>query len=146
MRVAIPIVFLMLAEMALGAEVDHLNVGGVMPDGLPFTPAVRVGDVLYLSGQVGVQPGTLDLVPGGIEAEARQTMSNVRAVVEAAGLTMQDVVKCTVMLEDIGEWGTFNEVYQEFFETPYPARSAFGADGLALGARAEVECLAAYPE
>ena len=128
------------------AEVTYLDGGGVMPDGLPFTPAVRVDDTLYLSGQVGVKPGSLELVPGGIEAEARQTLENVKAVVEANGLTMQDVVKCTVMLEDIAEWGTFNEVYVTFFEAPYPARSAFGADGLALGARAEVECLAVYPD
>jgi len=117
-----------------------------MPDGLPFSPAVRVDDTLYLSGQVGVKPGTLELVEGGIDAEARQVLENVRAVVEANGLTMQDVVKCTVMLEDIAEWGTFNKIYMTFFKAPYPARSAFGADGLALGARAEVECLAVYPD
>ena len=71
-------------------------------------------------------------------------MENIRAVLQANGLTMKDVVKCTVMLEDIAEWGAFNRVYESFFEAPYPARSAFGADGLALGARLEVECMAVY--
>jgi reactive intermediate/imine deaminase len=139
-------IHVLFAGAATAAEVTHHNGGGVMPEGLPFTPAVRVDDTLYLSGQVGVKPGTLELVPGGIEAEARQTMENVRAVVEANGLTMADIVKCTVMLEDISEWGTFNEIYVEYFDAPFPARSAFGADGLALGARAEVECLAVYPD
>ena len=72
-------------------------------------------------------------------------MQNIATMLEANGYSMSDVVKCTVMLEDISEWGTFNEVYQTFFEAPYPARSAFGADGLAVGARVEVECFAAVP-
>lgn len=110
---------------------------------LPFSEAVRVGDLLFLSGQIGVRPGTLELVEGGIEAEARQTMENIRATLEKHGYGMDDVVKCTVMLADISEWDTFNGVYRTFFEEPFPARSAFGADGLALDARVEVECVAA---
>ena len=133
--------FLLLASAcASGPSVRHLT-GGAGPD-LPFSEAVRVGDMLYLSGQIGNRPGTLELVPGGIRAEARQTMENIRAVLERHGSSLERVVKCTVMIDDIAEWGAFNEVYVEFFPGPRPARSAFGADGLALGAAVEVECWA----
>lgn len=120
---------------------DYLT-GFVLPEGLPFSEAVRVGDVLYLSGQIGVRPRTLELVAGGIEPEARQTMDNIRTVLRAAGSSLGHVIKCTVFLADMTEWAAFNEVYQSYFEAPYPARSALGANGLALGARVEVECIA----
>ena len=122
--------------------IEFLNSGRIVPATLPFSEAVRVGDTLYLSGQVGIKPGTLELVPGGIEAESRQALENIRTTLEAHGYSMRDVVKCTVMLADIAEWATFNEVYKAFFSPPYPARSALGANGLAIGARVEVECLA----
>ena len=125
--------------------VEFLNSGKVIAPGLPLSEAVRVGDTLYLSGVVGVVPGELKVVPGGLAAEARQALGNVRTMLEAQGLGLKNVVKCTVMLADIAEWGAFNEVYKEFFSAPYPARAAFGASGLALGARVEVECIAAYP-
>ncbi len=125
--------------------VEFLNSGKVIAPGLPLSEAVRVGDTLYLSGVVGVVPGELKVVPGGLAAEARQALGNVRTMLEAQSLGLKNVVKCTVMLADIAEWGAFNEVYKEFFSAPYPARAAFGASGLALGARVEVECIAAYP-
>ena len=125
------------------AAAEFYPSSGALPPDLPFSEAVRVGDLVILSGQVGVEPGSLDLVEGGVAAEARQTMENIRSVLEANGLSMKDVVKCTVMLDDISQWAAFNEVYSEFFEPPYPARSAFGADGLAIGAAVEVECQAA---
>jgi reactive intermediate/imine deaminase len=124
------------------APIEFLNSGKVVPTTLPFSEAVRVGDTLYLSGQVGIKPGTLELAPGGIEGEARQTLDNIRTTLEAHGYALRDVVKCTVMLADIAEWAAFNEVYRSFFSPPYPARSALGANGLALGARVEVECIA----
>jgi len=123
--------------------VQFLNSGKVVPTNLPFSEAVRVGNTLYLSGQVGIVPGTPKLVPGGIKEEARQTMENIRASLEVHGYAMTDIVKCTVMLADISEWAAFNEVYKTFFTGRYPARSALGANGLALGARVEVECIAA---
>ena len=125
------------------ANVEFLNSGKVMPTNLPFSEGVRVGTVLYLSGQIGIPPGSEKLVGGGIKEEARQTMENIRMSLEANGYTMSDVVKCTVMLADISEWGTFNGVYRSFFSDRYPARSALGANGLAMGARVEVECIAA---
>jgi len=123
-------------------RVDFLNPGTILPTGLPFSEAVRVDHTLYLSGLVGTKPGTLELIPGGIEAETRQTMENIRMTLEAHGASMQDVVKCTVFLADISEWSAFNSVYKTYFQGPYPARSALGTTGLALGARVEVECLA----
>jgi len=123
-------------------KVEFLNSGKVYPAGVPLAEAVRVGDTLYLSGQIGIQPGTLKLVPGGIREEARQTMSNIRTTLEAHGYTMRDVVKCTVILADISKWGDFNEIYKTFFTAPYPARTAMGVSGLAIGAQVEVECIA----
>jgi reactive intermediate/imine deaminase len=123
--------------------VEFLNSGKVLPTNLPFSEAVRVGSMLYLSGQIGIVPGSRKLVEGGIREEARQTMANIKTSLEAHGYAMTDVVKCTVMLADISEWGTFNEVYKSFFSGRYPARSALGANGLAMGARVEVECIAA---
>ncbi len=123
-------------------RVEFLNSGKVTPTTLPFSEAVRVGDTLYLSGQIGIKPATLELAPGGIAGEARQTLENIRTTLETHGYALRDVVKCTVMLADIAEWAAFNEVYRGFFAPPYPARSAFGTGGLALGARVEVECIA----
>jgi reactive intermediate/imine deaminase len=115
----------------------------VLPTGLPFSEAVRVGNTVYLSGQIGNKPGTLDLVPGGIAAEARQVMENIKTTLEAHNLSLDKVVKCTVMLESMADWPVFNREYMTFFkEGRYPARSAFGSSGLALGAKVEVECIA----
>ena len=113
------------------------------PAKLPFSQAVRVGDILYLSGALGNAPGTRNVVPGGIEAETKQAMENIGAVLKANGLTFDDVFKCTVMLADMAQWETFNKIYVTYFKPDrLPARSAFGANGLARGARVELECLA----
>src|SRR5262249_9374565 len=130
---------------ALAAErpaVEYLNNAKLLPGALPFSEAVRLGDTLYLSGQVGIQPGTMKLVPGGIQPEARQALANIEAVLKANGRTLTDLVKCTVMLADIADWPAFNEVWKSVLHAPFPARSALGASGLALGARVEIECLA----
>lgn len=108
---------------------------------LPFSAAVRVGDMLYLSGQLGTD-STGALVKGGIEPETRQAMENIRSLVEANGSSMDRVGKCLVMLADMAEWGAMNRVYVTFFPDHLPARSAMGASGLALGARVEIECIA----
>ena len=108
---------------------------------LPFSAVVRVGDMLYLSGQLGTDGGG-KLVAGGIGPETRQTMENIRAVLEANGSSMNRVVKCLVMLADMAEWGAMNREYVTFFPDHLPARSALGASGLALGARVEIECIA----
>jgi reactive intermediate/imine deaminase len=107
----------------------------------PFSPAVRVGNTLYLSGQIGTD-STNALVPGGIGPETQQTMENIRDVLQRTGSSMERVVKCTVMMADMKEWPAMNEVYTTFFPGAKPARSAFGATALALGARVEIECIA----
>jgi 2-iminobutanoate/2-iminopropanoate deaminase len=109
----------------------------------PFTPAVQVGDVLYLAGQIGTAASAQGgVVPGGIQAETRQTMLNIKDVLDKSGSSMDHVFKCTVMLADMKEWDAMNEVYTTFFPNHKPARSALGANGLALNARVEIECLA----
>lgn len=122
-------------------DVQFLNMPGTEDLGLPFSSAVRVDNTLYLSGNIGNLPGKNDLIAGGIGPETRQTMENMKAVLEQFGSSMDQVVKCTVFLADITEWGAMNEVYRTFFKNP-PARSALGASGLALDARVEIECIA----
>lgn len=131
-----------LAETASLKGVEHLNSAEFARTGLPFSEIVRVGSMLYLSGQMGTVPGSVRLVEGGMAAEARQALQNVRRALEAHGYSLQHVVKCTVMLADMQDWPAFNEVYREFFSAPYPARSAFGASGLALGGRLEIDVIA----
>ena len=111
---------------------------------IPFSMAVRVGDTLYLSGVIGTRAdGTL---PAGIEAQSRQVMDNIGGALARTGRSFDDVFKCTVMIEDMKDWPAFNRVYVAYFkEGRLPARSAFGSDGLALGALVEVECLAPAP-
>ena len=112
---------------------------------LPFSEAVRLGDTLYVSGQIGILPGTLTLASGGIGPEARRVLENLKAILEHHGSSLDQVVKCTVFLADIKEWPAFNEIYREYFKTNLPARSALAASGLAFGARVEVECIAFVP-
>ena len=146
---------LLAAGAALGLQagcasqapaVTHLNSGKVLPTGLPFSEAVRVGNTVYLSGQLGnvPGPGPITLAPGGMAGEAKQGMDNIQTALQAHGLSMADVVKCTVMLADMSELGAFNDVYKTYFSGNFPARSAFGSNGLAFNARVEVECIAAW--
>ena len=107
--------------------------------------AVLYDDFIFLSGMLGTVPGTGKLAEGGIGPETRQTMENIRAALEGVGGSMDDVLKCTVFLADIGEWAAMNAEYTTFFEN-MPARSAVGVSGLGLGARVEIECMAAMPE
>src|SRR5688500_14307839 len=108
---------------------------------LPFSAAVRVGNLLFLSGQMGTNEKT-EIVAGGIEAETRQTFANMKAILERHGSSLDRVVKCTVMLADMAEWPAMNAVYVKQFQKHLPARSAFGVSALALGGRVEIECIA----
>ena len=105
-----------------------------------FSPAVRVGNLLFLSGQIGTD-STGRLVQGGLQAEARQALNNVRATLERYGSSMDRVAKCTVFLADIRDYADFNEIYVSYFRARKPARSAIAGSGLALNARVEVECI-----
>ena len=115
-------------------EQDALN--------LPFAEGVRVGDVIVLSGQIGAKPGSLELVPGGVQAETRQTLENIKASLHRYGSSMDRVFKCTVFIRDMADWPAMNEVYVEMFDGHRPARSAVGASGLALDGNVEIECFA----
>lgn len=121
---------------------EYFNMGNA--PGRPFTLAVRAGDYIHLSGQMGTDEK--GLVPGGFEAQSRKAMDNIAAIMKAMNLSMDHLVKCTVMLADMKKWGDFNKIYVGYF-TPgkLPARSAFGVNGLALGGEIEVECLAYAP-
>ncbi len=131
-----------LAASAGAADVEILRSGAVNPPDLPFSDGVRVGRLVILSGMLGIKPHTMELAEGGLEAQARQTFDNLKAVLAAHGLSLKDVVRVQVMLADIADWPRFNAIYREYFSEPWPARSAFGASGLALGARVEVETFA----
>ncbi len=123
--------------------VDYIRSDATKAAGLPFSDAVRVGDVLYLSGQMGVKPGTKELMPGGVGPQARQAMDNIGATLAANGLDFDAIFKATVMLADMSDWPAFNEIYLGYFKPErLPARSAFGAAGLALDGRVEIEVMA----
>jgi reactive intermediate/imine deaminase len=109
--------------------------------GLPFSEAVRVGDLLYLSGKLGTDSSG-KVVSGGIAAETRQTLENIKDALERCGSSLDHVVKATVMLADMNEWGEMNTVYVAYFSNHLPARSAMGVNGLARGARVEIEVVA----
>jgi 2-iminobutanoate/2-iminopropanoate deaminase len=108
----------------------------------PYSPAIRSGDFLFISGQVGLKPGTRELAAGGITAETTQALENVRTILTAAGLKPSDVVRCNVFLADIRDYDAMNAVYGPFFGAAPPARSAFAVAGLPVGARVEIECTA----
>lgn len=121
--------------------IEHIGAPTHGGKRLPFSDAVRVGDMVYLSGAIGVAAD--GALPEGIEAQAREAMDHIGRVLERQGRGFDDIVKCTVMLKDMADWPAFNAVYVSYFDgQKFPARSAFGADGLALGALVELECLA----
>ncbi len=111
-------------------------------NGRPFSEAVKVGNMLVLSGNIGIDPSTGKLAPGGIKGESKQVMENIKRTLEKYGSSLDHVFKCTVMLADIKEWADFNKVYVTYFPNKKPARSAFGSSGLAMNCRVEVECWA----
>ena len=108
----------------------------------PYSQAITTDDLVFCSGQVGLDPATGELVPGGVEAEAERVIHNLEAVLDAAGCTLADVVKTTCFLADINDFGTFNSVYAKFWPDPPPARSTFGVAALPRGARVEIEAIA----
>ena len=112
---------------------------------LPFSPAVRAGDTLYLSGQIGQVPTGMDPHKEGFDAAVRNSMDSIGKILKDNGLDFGHVVKCTVMLDDMADWPRFNDVYVSYYQGKrLPARSAFGADGLARGAPLEIECIASF--
>lgn len=109
---------------------------------VPLSAAVTWGDLVFLSGQLGIDPATGELAPGGVGPETRQALANVGRLVDRHGSSIDRVVKCTVFLVDLADYGPMNEEYRRVFSEKPPARSAMAVAGLALGARVEIECLA----
>ena len=129
------------SEADASPAVEWLRAPGTEELELPFSPAVRVGNTLYLSGALGIVPGTRNLAEGGILGETQQALENISTTLDNFGSSMDNVVKCTVFLADIREWAAMNEIYTTFFPNK-PARSAVGISGLGLSARVEIECIA----
>ena len=111
---------------------------------LPFSAAVRTGAVLYLSGQLGIEPGNNKLVEGGIAAETRQALENIEAALFDAGSSKEKLVRCEVFLSDFSDFSAMNDAYKAFFGSrPYPARTAVAVAGMALNAKIEIQATAA---
>lgn len=110
----------------------------------PYSHAVRVGTLLFCSGQIPLDPATGTLVPGDIKAQTERVLQNLKAVLEHENLTLGHVVKATVFLTDLAEFGAMNEVYSRFFTRDFPARSTVQVAGLPRGARVEIEVIASY--
>lgn len=108
----------------------------------PYSQAIEANGTVYVSGQLPINPATGEFAEGGIQAEARQSLTNIKNILAEEGLTMKNVAKVTVLLADISNFAAVNEVYAEFFEAPYPARSAFAVAALPKGANIEIEAIA----
>ena len=128
---------------AAGSTIEVLGADQTKRLNLPFSEAVAIGDLLFLSGQIGSKPGELGLVEGGIQAETRQTMKNIIAILEKHGSSVDQLIKCTIFLGNMDEWGDMNIAYIEALGDHRPARSALGVSGIALGGSVEIECIAA---
>jgi 2-iminobutanoate/2-iminopropanoate deaminase len=122
-----------------------IPAGGAKPLA-PYSPGIRMNHLVFTSGQVGLDPTTGKLVEGGVEAQARQVMLNLKAVLEAAGSDFEHVLKCTVFMQDMNDYGAINAVYGEFFKEDPPARSAVAVKGLPVGALVEIEAIALVKE
>ena len=128
---------------AQGGNKQVINPPNARPGAVPSS-AVRVGDLVFLSGALGTKPGGGGLADGGIEGQTRQALENVKASAALAGVTMADIAKCTVFLTDVANFQAMNGVYREFFPTDPPARTTVGVAGLVVpGALIEIECIAA---
>ncbi len=108
----------------------------------PYSQAIKAGDTVYVSGQLGIDPSTGNFAEGGTEAQARQSLTNISNILKEAGLSMKNVVKVTVLLADINDFAAVNEIYKDFFEAPFPARSAFAVAALPKGGKIEIEAIA----
>lgn len=135
---------ILLTTFGLSADApDRLVLPKNLENNYPFSDAVKVGNLLFISGLVGENDENI-LVEGGLVAETHQIFVTMITILKEYDLSLEDVVKCTVFLDNVDEWGKFNTIYTQYFTKPYPARSALGADGLALGASLELECIAQF--
>lgn len=108
----------------------------------PYSQAIEANGIVYVSGQLGIDPATGNFAEGGAVAQARQSLTNISNILKEAGLSMKNVVKVTVLLADINDFAAVNEIYKDFFEAPFPARSAFAVAALPKGGKIEIEAIA----
>ena len=108
----------------------------------PYSQAVVAGNTIYVSGQIPIVPEKGELIEGGIEEQTRQSLTNISNILKEAGMSMKNVVKVTVLLADINDFAAVNEIYKDFFEAPFPARSAFAVAALPKGGKIEIEAIA----
>ena len=143
---AIAVLFL-VAAMAQKAEIGKQEIRtDKAPKAVgPYSQGIVAGGFVFCAGQIPIDPATGKIVEGGIEDQTRRVLKNLAAVLEAAGSSLDHVVKCTVILTDMNDFAAMNKVYAEFFKAPAPARATFGSSGLALNAKVEIECIAVKP-
>jgi 2-iminobutanoate/2-iminopropanoate deaminase len=133
----------LLACGVLEADMKNAVATTAAPQAIgPYSQAVSTGPWLFCSGQIGLDPGTGQLVPGGIDAETSRVLENLRAVLDAAGATLDCVVRTTIYLVDLGDFGRVNEIYARYFSAPFPARATVGVAALPRGARVEIDAIA----
>ena len=128
-----------------GPAVDHYSDPGIAQMKLPFSSAVKVGDTIYLAGEIGIDPATGKIVPGGAGPETTQVFANITRTLAHYGAGLSDIVKCTVFIDDMAHYGEMNAAYAAALPDPKPARSTVAVKGLAVGASLEIECIAVRP-
>lgn len=137
---------LMTLSLQIPAQpTEFYNSGKIIPSNLPLSDGVRHGNLFFLSGQIGLIPGSGKLLSGGMKAETKQALDNIKMILESRSSSMQDLIQCTAYLIDINEWPSFNEIYQGYFKLRYPARTVVGVSQLPLQARVELQCISATP-
>lgn len=142
MKNQILLVFLITSILGYSQQIEYINSDEHLAKKRPFSQATVVNDIIYLSGQIGTLANG-ELIQGGIEAETMQIMTNIKTLLESMGSSLNQIFKCTCMLEDIKDWPKMSAAYATFFDKEkLPARSAFAGSGLALGAKIEIECMA----
>lgn len=129
-------------QKAGATERRIVQIPGASPSRAPISPAIVAGDLVFTSGQIGIDPKTGQMAPGGLEAEAEQVLKNLAAVLDAAGSSMSQVVKATVFLADMNDYAAMNEIYRRHFNKDFPARSAVQVAKLPANARIEIEAVA----
>lgn len=139
------IAFVFLSSMTVIAGEPDFYRDPSLPDWAPFSSAVTVGDTIYVSGHLGRDPETNELISDDIADQTRQTFANMERTLSAVDAELSDIVKCTVFLDEMADYPAMNSAYVETFPGPKPARSTVGADGLAIGAKVEIECIAVKP-
>lgn len=137
------IILIMLSCQTEAQPTEFYNSGKIIPSNLPLSDGVKHGNLFFLSGQIGLIPGSGKLVSGGMKVESKQALDNIRIILESRSSGMHDIIQCNVYLTDMNEWASFNEIYQSYFKSRYPARTVVGVSQLPLQARVELQCISA---